>query len=86
LGVNVKGTVNYVIRTRDGSNKVRMWWIVQPLGRVKQLGVLEGSGKLSIPSKLKGSVSAKLRGQASVDTVVYVGENTAVDSSLIFRW
>jgi hypothetical protein len=86
LGVSVKGHVNYVIRTRDGSNRARLWWIVQPLGRVQQLGLLEGTGRLSIPSKVKGSVSATLRCKAGADTVVYIGENVGVDNSLTFSW
>src|SRR5215472_6070594 len=31
LGVNVTGKVNYRITTRDGSNNLRMWWILEPL-------------------------------------------------------
>jgi hypothetical protein len=86
LGVNVTGKVSYAIRTRDGSNKLRMWWIMEPLGSVKQLGTLTGSGRLDIPGKLKGSISAKLRGKAAVDTVVYIGENVTIDNSVTFSW
>src|SRR6266436_6801613 len=74
LGVNVSGNVSYAIRTRDGNNKIKMWWIIQPLGRVTQLGSLHDSGSLKIPDLLKGSVSAKLRGSATTDTVVFIGE------------
>ena len=86
LGVNVSGKVNYVIRTKDGSNKMKMWWIIQPLGRVTQLGNRSNAGSVDIPNVLKGSVSAKLRGKAAVDTVVYIGENVNVDQSLTFHW
>jgi hypothetical protein len=86
LGVNVTGKVHYAIRTKDGSGKMRMWWIMEPLGNVKQLGNLTGNGSLDIPGKLKGSISAKLRGKASVDTVVYIGENVEVDNSVTFNW
>src|SRR4051794_18063845 len=66
LGVNVAGEVHYAIRTRDGTNKMRMWWVMEPLGNVRQLGTLSGTGSLDVPGKLKGSFSAKLRGKAAV--------------------
>ena len=86
LGVDVSGKVYYAIRTRDGKNKARMWWILQPLGRVKQLGTLQGNGSLNIPNKLKGSLSAKLRAKADSDTVIVVGENVAIDQGVTFKW
>jgi hypothetical protein len=86
LGVNVTGKVHYAIRTKDQSNQMRMWWIMEPLGKVKQLGTLAGNGSLDIPGKLKGSISAKLRGKAAVDTIVYIGENVEVDNSVTFKW
>jgi hypothetical protein len=86
LGINVKGKVNYSITTRDGTNKMRMWWVMEPLCTVKQLGTLAGSGSLDIPGKLHGAVSAKLRGKAASDTVIYIGENVAVDTSATFHW
>jgi hypothetical protein len=86
LGVNVSGKVNYAIRTKDRSNKMRMWWIMKPLGNVKQLGTLAGNGSLDIPDKLNASISAKLRGKANVDTIVYIGENVEVDNSKTFNW
>jgi hypothetical protein len=86
LGVNVTGKVYYTIRTKDGGNTLRMWWIMEPLGTVKQLGTRVGSGSIDIPGKLKGSISAKLRGKASADTVVYIGENVAVDNTVTFHW
>lgn len=86
LGVNVTGSVFYAIRTRDGKNQVRMWWILQPLGRVKQLGIRSHEGSLDIPSSLDGVASAKLRASATADTVIYVQEKVAVDKSVTFRW
>lgn len=86
LGVNVSGKVYYAIRTRDGTNKARMWWIIQPLGRVEQLGTLQGNGSLDIPNKLKGSVSAKLRAKAASDTEVVISEKVAIDQSVTFTW
>ncbi len=86
LGVNVTGTLHYAIRTKDGTNKMRMWWIMEPLGNVRQLGTLSKNGSLPIPGKLNGSVSAKLRGKADVDTIVYIGENVRVDTSVTFKW
>jgi hypothetical protein len=85
LGVNVSGKVNYVIRTKDDSNKMRMWWIIQPGGR-GQLGERSNAGSVEIPDLKKGSVSAKLRGKAASDTVVCVGENVSVDQSLTSHW
>jgi len=86
LGVNVSGNVSYAIRTRDGNNKIKMWWIIQPLGRVTQLGSLHDSGSLKIPDLLKGSVSAKLRGSATTDTVVFIGENVKIHNTATFHW
>jgi hypothetical protein len=86
LGINVTGKVYYAIRTKDGTNTIHMWWILEPTGRVKQLGKRSNDGSLDVPGLTKASVSAKLRGSATVDTVVYVGENVSVDHSLTFHW
>jgi hypothetical protein len=86
FGVNVKGKIHYAIRTKHGSNQMRMWWITEPLGAVKQLGMLKNSGSLDIPSKLNASIVAKLRGKATEDTIVYIGENVQVDNSVTFKW
>jgi hypothetical protein len=86
FGVNVKGRVHYVIRTKDGSNQMRMWWITEPLGTVKQLRTLKNSGSLDIPGKLNASITAKLRGMATVDTLVYIGENVQVGNTMTFKW
>jgi hypothetical protein len=86
LGVNVTGTIYYAIASRDGSNKMRMWWVTEPLGHVTQLGTLSGRGSLKIPDKLKASISAKLRGSATSDTVVDISENVKIDNSVTFHW
>jgi hypothetical protein len=86
FGVNVTGKVSYAIRTKDGTNTIHMWWILEPTGRVKQLGKRSNDGSLKIPGLTAASVSAKLRGSATVDTVVYIGENVSVDHSLTFHW
>jgi hypothetical protein len=86
LGVNVTGKVSYAIRTKDGTNAMRMWWILEPTGRVQQLGKRSNDGSLDIPGLTKASVSAKLRGSATVDTVVYIGENVSLDHSVSFHW
>lgn len=86
LGINVSGNVYYAIRTRDGSNSMRMWWVMEPLGNVKQLGVLRDRGTLSIPGALNASVSAKLRGSNSVDTIVFISEKVAIANSVTFHW
>jgi hypothetical protein len=86
LGVNVTGKVSYAIRTKDGTNAIHMWWSLEPTGQVKQLGKRSNDGSLKIPGLTAASVSAKLRGSATVDTVVYIGENVSVDHSLTFHW
>ena len=86
LGVNVTGTIYYAIASRDGSNKMKMWWVTEPLGHVTQLGTLSGRGSLKIPDLLKASVSAKLRGSATSDTVVDISENVKIDNSVTFHW
>jgi hypothetical protein len=86
FGINVTGKLNYSICTRDGSNKLRMWWIMEPLGTVKQLGSLANTGTLKIPSALDASISAKLRASATSDTVIYIGENVSIANSVTFHW
>jgi hypothetical protein len=86
LGVNVSGKVYYSIASRDGSNTMKMWWIIQPLGRVTQLGSLHENGSIDIPDLLKASVSAKLRGSATSDTVVYIRENVKIDGHVTFHF
>jgi len=86
VGVNVSGKLHYVIKTSDGKGTLRMWWIIQPFGRVTQLGNRGGVGTLEIPAKLQGSIYAKLRAKASVDTIIDIGENVSVDNSMTFNW
>ena len=44
-------------------------------------------GTLEIPiTWWKGVVSAKLRGQADEDTVLYVSDSVAIDKSVTFEW
>ncbi len=85
-GVNVTGRVYLVIRTRDGSNSLRLWWLKHPLGRPEQLGEKSGDFDVAIPSLAKGAVGVQLRAKAHDDTVVYVGENVALGQALTFKW
>jgi hypothetical protein len=87
FGVNIKGKLYYQIRTRDGSNSLRMWWIVYGFGNVVQLGTKTNGGSLDIPiSWGKGIVSARLRGSAGSDTLVYLQENAEVDKTETFHF
>jgi hypothetical protein len=86
LGVNIRGKVFYSIRTMDGTNTIRLWWVLEPTGRVQQLGKRSNDGSLAIPGLTSASVSAKLRGSATTDTVVYIGENVSVAHSANFHW
>ena len=86
LGVNVSGTLHYAVRTRDGKNKAKLWWVMEPLGNVKQLGLRGDSGSLDIPGPLSGSVSAKLRASATSDTVVLISEKVSIANSITFHW
>jgi hypothetical protein len=86
LGVNVSGNLHYAVRTRDGKNKVQMWWVMEPLGNVKQLGLMGESGSLKIPGALNGSVSAKLRASATSDAIVLISEKVSVANSITFHW
>jgi len=86
LGVNVRGHLNLVIRSRDGNNRLTLWWIKQPFGRVEQLGERTGEAKLDIPTVWNMTVGAELRASAKSDTVVEVGENVEVTNSLTFGW
>lgn len=87
FGVNVSGKVHLAVRTRDGSNKVNMWWLTWGVGSTNNLGQWGPNGDLNIPiSWWKGVVSAKLRGRASQETVVYVSDKVAIDYSKTFVW
>src|ERR1700732_1910049 len=57
-GVNVKGKVSLQIRTRDGKNRAKLWWI-GVVGNVKQLGEHGPSAAFDIPPAY-----GKLRAQA----------------------
>jgi hypothetical protein len=86
-GVNVTGKVNLAVRTRDGKNELTLWWIKWGVGSAEQLGHWGPNGSLDIPiSWWRGIVSAKLRGQAASDTVVYISERAAVDKTWTFDW
>lgn len=87
FGANVTGKVHLAIRTRDGHNKMNMWWLTWGVGSTTNLGELGPTGDLDIPIRWwKGVVSAKLRGTASTDTVIYVSDKVAIDYSKTFTW
>lgn len=86
-GVNVTGKVNLAIRSRDGTNKIKLWWITWGIGSTQELGDQHSDGALPIPiSWWRGVVSAKLRGQAYSDSTVYVSDRVSVDKTLTFDW
>jgi hypothetical protein len=86
-GVNVSGKINYTIRTRDGSNKAKFWWIKWGFGTVEEIGVRTDTGAIDIPiSIFKGVAAAKLRASSDVDTVIYIRENSAPDAGVTFHW
>jgi hypothetical protein len=86
MGVNVSGKVNLSFRSRDGTNRLHLWWIKQPFGRIEQIGDLANSAKLDIPSLRRLTFSSELRASAGSDTVVQVGENVEVDYTRGFAW
>lgn len=59
--INVSGDLFLRIKTKDGSNCARFWWIKWPFGSVSQLGRLCGSVKIPIPGIFSFSVASKLR-------------------------
>lgn len=86
-GVNVSGKVNYVIRSRDGSNTAKFWWIKWGVGSIEKIGEMHDEGSLTIPIRwFLGVVSAKLRASATVDTVVRIEENSTPDKGFDFTW
>ncbi len=87
FGANVTGKVHLSIRTRDGRNKLNMWWITWGVGSTSQVGDWGPSGDLEIPiTWWKGTVSAKLRGKASDDTIVYLSDKVTIDKAVTFKW
>jgi hypothetical protein len=80
-GLNVSGKLNLTIGTRAGANKMRLWWIKQPFGRVTALPETTSHDHFSIDipvGVLRAAYSAELRGTALEDTVVVIGENVEV--------
>jgi hypothetical protein len=87
FGVNVTGKVSIRVVTRDGSNKLNLWWITWGVGSAQSLGNYGPAGDLPIPiTWWKGVISARLRGQASSDTVVYFSDKVQVDKNVTFIW
>jgi hypothetical protein len=87
FGVNVSGKLHLAVRTRDGRNKINMWWLTWGVGSTTAIGDWGPNGDLDIPiTWWRGVVSAKLRGTAAEDTVVYVSERVSVDKSVTFKW
>jgi hypothetical protein len=87
FGVNVTGKVSIRVVTRDGSNKLNLWWITWGVGSTQSLGNYGPAGDLPIPiAWWKGVISARLRGQASTDTVVYFSDKVQVDKNVTFIW
>jgi hypothetical protein len=85
-GVNVSGQVYLSVKSRDGKNKLKLWWIKQPFGQVEQLGDRTNEAKLDIPGLWKATFSAELKASAESDTVVFLGENVQVAQSATFQW
>lgn len=86
-GVNVSGNIYYIIRSRDGNNTVKFWWVKWGTGWTETVGPRSNSGTLRIPiSFFKGVLAAKLRASSDVDAVVYIQENSAPATGLTFHW
>jgi hypothetical protein len=86
-GINVKGTVHLLVRTRSGNDTAKLWWVTWGIGSVTQLGNVTGRQDVAIPiAWWRGVVSARLRAEASEDTVIYVSDEAAVDYSKTFKW
>ncbi len=88
--VNSTGTVNIIIKTRDGTDEVpEMWWITWGLGKNVSLGKRQGSFHFPVPIKLwKGIFAAKLRARAgSSDTIIYLRTSgDAPAGGVTFQW
>ena len=86
-GVNVSGSIHYVIRTRDDSNTVKFWWIKWGFGSIENVGLRTDVGSLQIPISLfKGVMAAKLRASSDVNAIIYIQENSAPDAGVTFHW
>lgn len=87
FGVNVAGKLHLAVRTRDGRDRVNLWWITWGVGSTTPLDNWGPSGDLDIPiTWWKGILSAKLRGTAAEDTVIYLSEKSAIDKTVAFNW
>src|ERR1700722_2175302 len=66
FGANVSGKLHLSVRTRDGKNKMNIWWVTWGVGSTTNIGNWGPDGSLDIPiTWWKGVVSAKLRGVAA---------------------
>jgi hypothetical protein len=80
-GVNVSGKVYLQIRTRDGKNRAKFWWI-KTAGIVEHLGEHGPAASFDIPK-----VYGKLRVQTlDGDTILYVSDSATVDQRVTFKW
>lgn len=86
-GINVTGKVFISIRTRSGSDAGKFWWVTWGVGSTRQIGELRRVAVIDSPiSWWKGIVSAKLRVEATEDTVIEVSDRVAVDYQKTFEW
>jgi len=86
-GVNVTGNLNIRIQTRDGKNELKLSWIKWGVGSIQEIGNWGPAGSINIPiAWWRGIVSAKLRGEASNDTIVYISDRVAIDKKFVFDW
>jgi hypothetical protein len=85
--INLSGTVYLKIETPRGPGCADFWWIIWPLGTVKQLGTRCGSDRLPIPSWSDFAIASKLRvGGVSEPTKIIAASSETVANSITVRW
>lgn len=85
--INLYGRVFVRIETRNGIGCADFWWILWPLGNVRQIGRQCGSADFEIPGLLDFSISSKLRaGGVSETTKIAIAANAQVAHSVTIPW
>lgn len=76
--LNAKGHVFFKIQNEVGDNKAKFWWVKGPFGSIEKIGVLSGTGKITI----KGTLWGKLRiGDIHSETLVQIHDNPRVNTN-----
>jgi hypothetical protein len=85
--INLSGRVFVKIETLHGTGCADFWWILWPLGSLRQVGRQCGAADFEIPGLFDFSLSSKLRaGGVSETTKIAIAANAQVAHSVTIPW